>query len=211
MRCNNDINEFVKVIASQGLVILPTDTIYGFSCLPTSIHAIDRIKSIKKRSDKPFIILDTDMKRMRSYFKYAFADKVVREMINDKVWPGKVTVIAEKCAKIDYPFLSDINTIAVRWPDNDLINELNTKLNSGIISTSINNSGEKEINSLSEIKHNYHDKVDHIWEDNSECNIPSLIIRIDSEYKKLVVVRDPGTTESKEILFKLDNIINRCR
>ncbi|MCK4980478.1 MAG: Sua5/YciO/YrdC/YwlC family protein [Candidatus Delongbacteria bacterium] len=120
----NKVNEIADILESNGLVIIPTDTIYGFSCLPTSNEAIDRIHDLKKRDNKPFIILDTDEWRLRSYFKYAFADKVMRELINEKVWPGKLTVIADKCGKIDYSFLSNTDTIAVRYPDNELVRNL---------------------------------------------------------------------------------------
>ncbi|MDA3839075.1 MAG: Sua5/YciO/YrdC/YwlC family protein [Candidatus Delongbacteria bacterium] len=211
MKLEKDISELVQIIKDDGLVIIPTDTIYGFSCLPTSNIAVDRINDLKQRGDKPFIILDTDEYRMRSYFKYAFADKIMRELIDDKVWPGKLTVIADKCSSIDYPFLSNVDTIAIRYPDNELIRSLNLKLNSGIVSTSVNGTGEKELNSISEIKRVWSDKVDHIYEDNTESSSASLIIKINSEFKEIEVVRDPETIESKEIMSKLDKIVKKCR
>ena len=211
MKFKKDISELAELIKNDGLVIIPTDTIYGFSCLPTSNIAIGRINDLKQRVNKPFIILDTDEWRLRSYFKYAFADKIMRELIDEKVWPGKLTLIAEKCANIDLPFLSNIDTIAIRYPDNELISSLNSELDSGIVSTSINVSGEKEINSISEVKKVWNDKVDKIYEDNTENNSASLIIKINSETKEIEVIRDPKTVESKEIMSKLDKIVKKCR
>lgn len=211
MKLNNKIYELGKTIKNNGLVIIPTDTIYGFSCLPTSKIAIDRINDLKQRVNKPFIILDTDEWRLRTYFKYAFADKVMKELIDNKVWPGKLTVIANKCGKIDYSFLSNIDTIAVRYPDNKLIRSLNSELKSGIVSTSINLSGEQALNSISEIKGTWEDKVDKIYEDGSGSESSSLIIKIDSHEKKIEVIRDPKTKGSKEILLKLDKIVKKCQ
>ena len=211
MKVKNEIDELVQIIKNDGLVIIPTDTIYGFSCLPTSNIAIDRLNALKKREKKPFIILETDEWRLRSYFKYAFADKVVREMINEKIWPGKITVIADKCSKIDYSFLSEIDTIAIRYPDNELIRSLNSNLKSGIVSTSINVSGEQALNSISEIKGTWEDKVDKIYEGSSGSGSSSLIIKIDSDEKKIEVIRDPKTVGSKEILLKLNKIVKKCQ
>ncbi|MCK5761185.1 MAG: Sua5/YciO/YrdC/YwlC family protein, partial [Candidatus Delongbacteria bacterium] len=138
-------------------------------------------------------------------------DKVVREMINEKIWPGKITVIADKCSKIDYSFLSEIDTIAIRYPDNELIRSLNSNLKSGIVSTSINVSGEKELNTITEIKDAWKDKVDMIYEDDSKTGNSSLIIKIDSYEKKIEVIRDPKTDESKKNLLKLNEIVKKCR
>ncbi|NOR46150.1 MAG: hypothetical protein GQ534_11245 [Candidatus Delongbacteria bacterium] len=211
MKLKSKIDKLAQIIKNDGLVIIPTDTIYGFSCLPTSNIAIDRINDLKQRANKPFIILDTDEWRLRSYFKYAFADKVMRELIDDKVWPGKLTVIADKCGKIDYSFLSNIDTIAIRYPDNELIRVLNTELESGIVSTSINVSGETELSTITEIKNAWKDKIDKIYEDSRENGNSSLIIKINSHEKKIEVIRDPKTAGSKEILLKLDKIIKRCQ
>ena len=211
MKVKNKIDELVQIIKNDGLVIIPTDTIYGFTCLPTSSAATNRINDLKQRDNKPFIILETDEWRLRSYFKYAFADKVMRELIDEKVCPGKLTLIADKCANIDFPFLKNTDTIAVRYPDNELIRNLNSKLNSGIISTSINISGEKELNSISEIKDTWEDKVDKIYDDKPDDESSSLIIKIDSFEKKIEVIRDPKTVGSKEILLKLDKIVKKCQ
>jgi len=211
MKLEKDISELVKIIKNDGLVIIPTDTIYGFSCLPTSHKAINRITNMKQRASKPFIILDTDEDRMRDYFKYAFADKIFKEVINQKVWPGKLTIIADKCGKIDYPFLTDISTIAIRYPDSEFIDSICSGLKSGIVSTSINLSGKKELNSMTEIKDIWQDKVDYLWEAETEASNASLIINIDSWNKKIEIVRDPETLESKEILLKLDKIVAKCQ
>lgn len=211
MNNENEIFELIKILRNGGLAIIPTDTIYGFSCLPTSNKAIDRIIELKQRSSKPFIILETDEKRMRNYFKYAFADKLYKEFINQKIWPGKLTVIADKCAKIDYPFLADVSTIAIRYPDNELINRICTNLNSGIVSTSINFSGEKELNSISKIKNIWQDKVDYILEGDTDSSNASLIINIDSWKKDIEIVRDPKTAESKAIMSQLVKIVKQCQ
>lgn len=205
------IDELVKIIKNDGLVIIPTDTIYGFSCLPTSGKAINRIADLKQRVSKPYIILETDKDRLRDYFRYAFADKIFKEVINQKVWPGKLTIIADKCGKINYPFLSGINTIAIRYPDSEFIDCICSDLKSGIVSTSINLSGQNELNSISEIKDIWEDKVDYVWEDETESNNASLIISINSWTKSIEIVRDPNTQESKEILLKLDNIVKKCQ
>ncbi|MDA3886462.1 MAG: L-threonylcarbamoyladenylate synthase [Candidatus Delongbacteria bacterium] len=211
MKSQSKIDELIKTIKNDGLVIIPTDTIYGFSCLPTSKIAIDRITNLKQRVSKPFIVLDTDEDRMRDYFKYAFADKIFKEVINQKVWPGKLTIIADKCGKIDYPFLSGISTIAIRYPDSGFIDSICSGLKSGIVSTSINLSGQKELSSISEIKDMWQDKVDYVWEAETESNNSSLIINIDSWKKSIEIVRDPETVESKEILLKLDKIVKKCQ
>ena len=211
MRSTVKISNVVRLLKNNGLVIIPTDTIYGFSCLPDSDVAIARLSQLKQRENKPYIILDTDEHRIKSYFKHVFTNKIIKKLIADKVWPGKLTVIADKCEKVYYPFLSKVNTIAIRYPDNELIRNLNSSLDSGIISTSINISGEKELTSISEIKEKWSDNVDYICEGSLESSSASLIIKINSEMKSIEIIRDPKTIESKEIILKLYKIVEKCR
>ena len=116
IKCNADgINIAEDAIRKGGIVIFPTDTVYGIGCDPYDAKAIEKIYEIKKRNpDKLFPILGFS-KNILS--KIVLFDKKSNK-IAEKFWPGPITLVLplkdEKLKKL----MSLENKIAVRVPNN---------------------------------------------------------------------------------------------
>ncbi len=135
----NDIEESVKVIKNRGVIVFPTDTVYGLVCDVTNQEAVQKLFRIKKRDlEKPIPVFVKDIEIAKQIAQ--INDK--QENFLEKVWPGKVTVILR--AKIDFPqgVLGENRTIGLRIPDYTPLNALLNKINKPLSGTSANLAGE---------------------------------------------------------------------
>lgn len=135
----DSIEESIKVIKEGGVIVFPTDTIYGLVCDATNQKAIQKLFQIKKRDFKkpiPVFVKDIEMAK-----QIAMVDEK-QESFLKKVWPGKITVILK--AKIDFPqgVLGEDKTIGLRIPDYVPLNTLFNKTNKPLSGTSANLAGE---------------------------------------------------------------------
>ena len=125
----------IKIIKRGGMVIFPTDTIYGLFCDVANKKAVDKLFKIKKRSYKkpiPVFVKDIGLAK-----KIARIDKK-QERFLKKVWPGKVTVILEAKEKFPRGVLGSDNKIGIRIPNYKPVLSLLKKLNTSLSSTSAN-------------------------------------------------------------------------
>jgi len=131
----------VQSIKDGGVVIFPTDTVYGIGCNPYDKNAIDKIFKIKKRDKaKQFPILGYSKQILKQIVEF---DEIANK-ITDEFWPGRLTLVLPlKDAKLQKLFGST-KTIAVRVPNNKCALTLlkECKL---IIGTSANISGKKSL------------------------------------------------------------------
>ena len=131
----------VQSIKDGGVVIFPTDTVYGIGCNPYDKNAIDRIFKIKKRDKtKQLPILGYSKQILKQIVEF---DEIANK-ITDKFWPGRLTLVLPlKDAKLQ-KLSGSTKTIAVRVPNNKCALTLlkECKL---IIGTSANISGKKSL------------------------------------------------------------------
>ncbi len=162
-----------KLLKEEKVVIIPTDTVYGFSGV---INKTDfKIRSIKGRAEnKPFIILISEPEEINSIS----AQKLPSSLLN--YWPGALTVIVRKKDNPD-------TTVAVRCPGDEWLRNIISLTGSPIYSTSVNRSGFPVLNSIEEIKREFESEVSLIVDDGDKIGaLPSTIVRYDG---KISVVR----------------------
>lgn len=144
VKCDpNGIQTVVKSIKDGGIVIFPTDTVYGLGCDPYNKKSVEKIYKIKNRQkEKLFPILGFSKNELEKIAK--FDEKANR--IVEKFWPGQITLILPL---IDNKLKRSMNLedkVAVRIPKNDCIKAV-LKQCKLIIGTSANVSG---LNSFSD-------------------------------------------------------------
>ena len=87
---NTDIQTAVKTINNGGIVIFPTDTVYGIGCDPYNTKAVQLLYEIKKRSTtKPFPIIGYSKKEIEKIAEF----NRLEEKITEKFWPGPITLV----------------------------------------------------------------------------------------------------------------------
>ena len=172
-------NEVIKVIKGGGIVISPTDTVYGMLANAFNNEAINRIYKIKGRDiDKPFLVLLKDEKSVKS-----FCDIPIPNIIKKNI-PGELTFIMpmSESAKNKFSFLK--STVAIRIPKDYYIN-LILKETSPIVAPSANLSGQGVIYDGNKLVEIFKDKVDLIINGGIiEKKLPSTLY--DSISKKVI-------------------------
>jgi len=130
------INKAVERLKSGGVIIYPTDTIYGLGCNIYEKSALERIFSIKSETGtKLFSFVCADLKDIS---KYAFvSDYAYRAM--KRLLPGPYTFILPAAKQVPKKLWSKRKTIGIRVPDNPIALKLTKELGNPIISTSVTN------------------------------------------------------------------------
>jgi L-threonylcarbamoyladenylate synthase len=176
-------DEIIDLIADnlikKKIIIMPSDTIYGFLALPSCEK---RITEIKKRDNKPFLYLISDLKQLDLI---GIEKKFYRDILN-KYWPGPITFIMKcKNKKAEYSILND--TIGIRMPNWDILLKIIAKTGKPLISTSVNYSGENPIEDIDEIIEKFSLAADLIISDrNIKKSVSSTIVDISEKPYKIL-------------------------
>jgi len=146
-------SDFLEVLNSGILFIYPTDTIYGIGCNATHCEAIKKLRQVKKRPDMPFSVIAPNKEWIINNCE--LPDNYEKWL---NLLPGPYTLILKLKNRnaISREVSPNRDTVGVRIP-NHWISEIVSELNTPIITTSANVSGEDFMTSLedlsSEIKH----------------------------------------------------------
>lgn len=175
---DDELDEVVDIIKRDGIVVFPTETVYGIGGNALSENVIKNIYNIKKRpQEKALNILVKNKEKIK---KYAYISNELEEEIIDKFMPGPITIILKK-RKSQIPDLLTGNndTIGIRIPDNDIVKKILEKCNLPIAAPSANISGKPSSIRLEDIKPDFDGKVD-AFIDGGKCkqNISSTIVKV---------------------------------
>ncbi len=130
-----EIDKVVKVLKNGGLIIYPTDTVYGLGCDITNIKALEHLAKIKgvKLEKANFSFICEDLSNLSDYVKQI--DTSVFKILK-RALPGAYTFILPGSKKLPNPFKKR-KTVGIRVPDNSIILALVAALGNPIVSTSI--------------------------------------------------------------------------
>jgi L-threonylcarbamoyladenylate synthase len=138
VKCNKEgIEKASKIIKSGGIVVFPTDTVYGIGCDPYNKEAIQKIYKIKSRESSKSLPILAFSKEVAT--KIAEFDKNA-EKIAEKIWPGPLTLILKLTDEKLKASLNIDNKIAIRVPKHQCTLELLEKCDF-LVGTSANISG----------------------------------------------------------------------
>lgn len=175
--------ELLKCDLRGKIVCFPTDTVYGVGALYDDIAAIKKIYQMKHRSvTKPLAIL-TPTKDISQYVLKV--SKVAQDLM-DQYWPGPLTLIFQKSKNVSDEVTMGYSTIAIRMPNSPTALTILNKF--GLMATtSVNVSGEKELNSIAEIASKFSDYLDYLVIDQEEfTSKPSKIIDVSGDEIKII-------------------------
>lgn len=164
-----------RLLKEEKIIILPTDTVYGFSgIIDKTAEKIRRIKG--REQDKPFIILIAKPEDILLLTPVTLPQKLL------DYWPGALTVIV--------PTADGKSTVAVRCPGDEWLRTVIALTGTPIYSTSVNHSGTPVLDTVIEIKHVFEAAVSLIIDDGDKNNaVPSTIVQYDGTLR---LVRQGG-------------------
>ncbi len=181
MNFTNDITTSIKTLLSGGIILYPTDTIWGIGCDATNSHAIQKIYRLKKREEKKsLIILVTDEKMIREYV-FNPSDKIL-SFISSQERP--TTAVFSNACNLPSSFINEDGTIAIRIVKDVFCRQLIEQLQRPLVSTSANISGEKSPQNFNEVSAEIKNGVDYIVEhrqNDFSKSAPSSIIKLNEK------------------------------
>ena len=115
-------DEVKNILNNDGVIAFVTDTVWGLGCLPTSEKAVKKIYEIKKReAQKPLILMSNEVYHLLEYVKPI--PKIGCQLIK-KHFPGALTIVTEKSEKTPYYITSNMETVGIRVPDNEVFKQI---------------------------------------------------------------------------------------
>ena len=172
-----ELLKVVELLRNGGVVILPTDTIYGICCDITKPKAIERIAKIKniKAEKAPFSFIFYDLSNISDYCR-PISNNIFKLM--KKNLPGPFTFILNANNQIPKLFRSTKSSIGIRIPGNKLIREIVNELGNPILSTSVHDDDDIiEYTTDPELIHEkFGDLVDLVVDGGFGGNIPSTVV-----------------------------------
>lgn len=175
---NNNINKALEVLKSGGVILYPTDTIWGIGCDATNAEAVKRIYEIKQREDcKSMLVLIENPNRLNSYVDEV--PEIAWDLIeaNDK----PMTLIYPGAKNLAPNLINSDGTIGIRITNEEFTQNLIQRFKKPIVSTSANISGEPSPANFAEINEKLKELVDYVVEyrqDDIEKASASSIIKI---------------------------------
>ena len=172
-----EIEKAVKVINQGGLLLYPTDTVWGIGCDATNAEAVKKVYELKQRDDqKALICLVSDI-RMLEKFVYEVPDAAydIIEVTNKPT-----TIIYDQPMNVAPNIVAKDNTLAIRVASDEFCQKLIRKLKRPLVSTSANISSLPTPNSFSEISDEILKGVDYVvnLHHDKKSNTPSTIIKL---------------------------------
>lgn len=145
----DEIEKLVQILKNDGVISVPTDTVFGICARINSQIAHDKLIDVKKRPiNKAFPIMCADEKQIKSIAVVTERE----ERLIKAFMPGPITLVLKKNKELPNYVTNGKDTIAVRMATSKPIKELILKLGSPIFMTSANQSGKKECMNLDEIE-----------------------------------------------------------
>ncbi len=177
------IRRAVEVLRGGGIVIYPTDTVYGMGCDLFNKKGIERIYEIQRRDRKqPLSFLCADLKDISRYAKVSDdAYKIMKRLL-----PGPYTFILEASRLVPKIILPKRQTTGIRIPDNRICQSLVAEMGSPVISTSVKDGGGELLSDPRIIEELFGKQVDMIIDGGIIAAAPSSVVSLLDEGVEII-------------------------
>ena len=181
MTREEDIRQAVETMRKGGVILYPTDTVWGIGCDATNAEAVKRVYAIKQRDDSKALIclVDSDA-RMQRYFRNV--PDVAWQLIDSLAEGGKpTTLILDGAINLAENLIAEDGSVGIRITNEPFSKELCYRFQKAIVSTSANISGESAAQNYCDIDPRIIEAVDYVcWSRRQEHkpHTPSSIIKL---------------------------------
>lgn len=160
-----EIRQALEVLRAGGVILYPTDTVWGIGCDATDQEAVAKVYAIKHRSDsKSLVLLASDLDMVCRYVKVI--PDIAIDLVQVSVSP--MTVIYPDAIGLATNVVAEDGSVGIRIPMNDFCRTLASRLRHPIVSTSANISGEPTPKRFTEISDEIRTSVDYVVDSSLE-------------------------------------------
>src|SRR5690606_4530700 len=173
-----DINKALEVLKAGGIILYPTDTIWGIGCDATNTEAVEKVNQLKGRSgDKHLIVLLDSENKLASYVREI--PDVAYELMD--VTERPLTIVYSDAKSLPGNLIAEDGTLGIRVVNHEFCKQLIGRFRKPIVSTSANFSGQPSPKSFAEIDEELIESVDYVVQHEQEQvteGQSSMIVRL---------------------------------
>lgn len=197
---DKQIQKAVDVLKNGGIVLLPTDTVFGLCCRIDDAKALERLFAIKKRDVSqavPILVSSTDM--VKEYV-LPFNEKV--EQLMEQYWPGGLTIVLPcKKEKVSALVRGDGDSLGVRIPDFLSVYQIIETLGVPIVGTSANFHGNPSVTKWKDLDPQLVKLCDYTLEEDSLGGVSSTVIDCSKDPWKILRRGAVILSETKDLIL----------
>ncbi len=191
----DSIDRARSVVAQGGLIVYPTDTVYGLGCNPVNDDAVRRLSETKKRDQRPIPVLCSSNEAAMELVEM---NQKALELVG-RFWPGGLTIVAPLKRSLPFLLHQGTGTLGVRVPALPLCVTLIEACGGWLTGTSANLSGSPSARTAAEAASQLGDHVDLILDGGKLEGLESTVVRaVDDSIQVLRVGRVRVTDETRE-------------
>jgi L-threonylcarbamoyladenylate synthase len=192
-----DIKTASEIVRTGGVVVYPTETVYGIGCAPQIESAAKRICEIKGRADKPLPLACSSLPVARKVVEF----NPVAERLAEVFWPGPLMLVLPAILEYGMYVTHGSKTLGVRVPDHEVSRSLASKCGGVIVSTSANKTGEGSPTTAEGVIQQIGGEVDVVLDGGpTPGGIPSTVLDLSGEQLWILRVGPITGAQIKEVL-----------
>ena len=177
-----DLQEALRVLRKGGIILYPTDTVWGIGCDATNAAAVKRIFELKRRADsKSMLVLMDDAKKLSHYVD---VPESAGQLVAAAEEGRPLTIIYPNACGVAQELIAEDGSLGIRITHEPFSNALCASLGRPLVSTSANISGEQPAATYNQISNHIKQGVDYICQyrrNDTTQKQPSAIIKINSD------------------------------
>ena len=176
-----DIQACLEVLKKGGLILYPTDTVWGIGCDATNAEAVKKVYALKKRADSKALIVLVDSAEVLDHY-VVDVPYMAYELINVAVKP--LTIVYEGAFNLARDLMGENDSVGIRVTCEPFTHELCRRFGRPIVSTSANVSGKDTAHTFIDIEKEIIDGVDYVVEyrrNDTNTAEPSNVILLSSD------------------------------
>lgn len=187
-----EISQAAEIIRSDGVIVYPTETVYGLGANAFSISAVRKVFEIKGRSEKqPVSIMVSSVPQALELCRTVNRQAV---KLMQEFWPGPLTLVLQASEHLPEHLRTDDSTVGIRFPKHETCNKLVEMLGSPVTCTSANISGEPAAASVAGLSAALRSRVNFVLDGGICSGSPSTVVAVTRE--RPVILREGSITAS---------------
>ncbi|MFN3234257.1 MAG: L-threonylcarbamoyladenylate synthase [Gammaproteobacteria bacterium] len=192
---DEDLQKVLKLLKNDGLVVLPTETVYGLAADAARPKAIAKVFDVKGRESSHSLTIHIHESAKLETFAKNIPDYA--RTLASHFWPGPMTLILPKQPGISETITGNSETVGLRMPNNPIVQEVLSHFPQGLVMPSANRTGHFSPTSVEHVKLDLGDRVDFIMDGGiASMGLESTIIDCTTEQPKILRI---GTILPEEI------------
>jgi L-threonylcarbamoyladenylate synthase len=179
----SNIMKAAQIVRRGGLVVYPTETVYGLGCDPLNVQAVKRILEVKGNRNKPLPVLAASIVDAE---KIAFVSPNGKKLAA-KFWPGPLTMVFPKKSALQDVVTFGLDSVGLRIPANDVVLELISLCEGLLVGSSANRTGEEPPRSVQEMSDELKGMVDVVLDGGPTVQgMPSTVVDLSLERPRIL-------------------------